>query len=63
MAVIDVKLSPQVNRSGDAGRAAQGFGRVSRAAPPAFDPWRDIDSACAYFSANGFVVLSRCFFF
>jgi Phytanoyl-CoA dioxygenase (PhyH) len=60
MAVIDVKLSPQVNRSGDAGRAAQGFGRVSRAPPPAFDPRRDIDSACAYFAANGFVVLSRC---
>jgi hypothetical protein len=60
MNAMDVKLTPQVNRSGDAQRAAQGFGRVSRAPPPAFDPRGDIDAACAFFEANGFVVLSGC---
>jgi hypothetical protein len=60
MNAIDVKLTPQVNRSGDAQRAAQGFGRVSRQSPPAFDPRRDTDAACAFFAAKGFVVLAGC---
>jgi hypothetical protein len=55
-----VRLEPQRNTSGDAARAGQGFGRVSRETPPAFDPARDIEAACAFFEENGFVVLANC---
>jgi hypothetical protein len=57
---MTVRLEPQKNISGDAKVATQGFGRVSRQAPPAFDPARDIDAACAFFEAHGFVVLADC---
>jgi ectoine hydroxylase-related dioxygenase (phytanoyl-CoA dioxygenase family) len=55
-----VRLKPQVNISGDPARAAQGFGRVSREAPPAFEPHHDLDAACAFFERHGFVVLADC---
>jgi len=55
-----VRLQPQQNLSGDASRAAQGFGRVSAVAPPGFDPHREIDAACTYFETHGFVVLTDC---
>ena len=53
-----VRLKAETNRSGDPKRAAQGFGRVSREAPPTFDPARDIDAAAAHFETHGFVVLA-----
>jgi hypothetical protein len=60
MVATKVLFEPQANVSGDPARAAQGFGRVSRAAMPAFDPAREADAAVAYFEAHGFVVLSDC---
>ena len=57
---MKVTLQQQENLSGDPAVATQGFGRVSREPAPAFDPARDIDAACAFFDANGFVVLSGC---
>jgi len=55
-----VRLERQANTSGDALRAPQGFGRISHEAPPAFDPYRERDAACAYFNEHGFAVLSGC---
>jgi hypothetical protein len=55
-----VKLQPQQNVSGDARRAAQGFGRVSRETPPAFDPLAGIDAAQTFFERHGYVVLEDC---
>jgi len=55
-----VRLEQQKNESGDPSRASQGFGRVSREAPPTFEPERDLEAACEYFAANGFVVLANC---
>jgi hypothetical protein len=55
-----VRFAPQENRSGDAAVATQGFGRVSRESPPAFDPERDFEAACAFFADNGYVVLAGC---
>lgn len=60
MAVTKVLFEPQANLSGDPQRAAQGFGRVRREPVPAFDPQRDADSALAFFSAHGYVVLADC---
>ena len=57
---MTLKLQPEKNASGDPRRATQGFGRVSRQAPSAFDPARDIDAACAFFEDNGYVMLSGC---
>jgi hypothetical protein len=57
---MNVRLEPQKNTSGDPRLATQGFGRVSREAAPAFDPDRDVDAACAFFEAHGFVVLADC---
>lgn len=57
---MKVQLKPETNTSGDARRATQGFGRVRREAPPAFDPAQDIDAACAFFAAHGYVVLTQC---
>src|SRR5689334_13615213 len=55
-----VTLQKQENLSGDPAVATQGFGRVSREPAPLFDPVREIDAACAFFDANGYVVLSGC---
>lgn len=55
-----LKLRPEKNASGDPRLATQGFGRISRRAPPAFDPTQDIDGACAFFEDNGYVVLCGC---
>ena len=55
-----LRLEPQENTSGDPARARQGYGRVSREMPPAWDPARDVDAACAFFSENGFAVLTSC---
>ena len=60
MAVTKVLFEPQANVSGDAERAAQGYGRVRREPVPAFDPGRDADAAVAFFEAHGYVVLSDC---
>jgi hypothetical protein len=57
---MQVRLQPQVNISGDPARAAQGFGKVSREAPQAFDPRRELEAACAFFERHGFLVLSGC---
>ncbi|HWA61523.1 MAG TPA: phytanoyl-CoA dioxygenase family protein, partial [Caulobacteraceae bacterium] len=57
---MSVKLTPQENVSGDAAVATQGFGRVSREQPPAFDPGRELEPAAAFFDAHGFVVLKDC---
>jgi ectoine hydroxylase-related dioxygenase (phytanoyl-CoA dioxygenase family) len=57
---MKVQLQPQENLSGDASLATQGFGRVSRDQPPAFDPVDDIDAAAAFFTRHGYVVLSGC---
>jgi len=53
-------FEPQANVSGDAERAAQGFGRVSRQSVPAFDPGHEADAAVAYFERHGFVMLADC---
>jgi len=53
------QFSPQQNESGDAAVAAQGFGRLSTQAPPAFDP-EAVGPAYDFFAANGYVVLSGC---
>ena len=55
-----VQLVRQQNLSGDAKRAPQGFGKVSRVQPPAFDPRTEADEACAFFEAHGFAVLANC---
>ena len=60
MVATKVLFEPQANVSGDPARAAQGFGRVSRAAVPAFDPAREADAAVAFFEAHGYVVLRDC---
>src|SRR3569832_2232119 len=57
---MKVTLQQQEILSGDPTVATQGFGRVSRVPAPAFDPANDIDAACAFFDANGFVILSGC---
>jgi ectoine hydroxylase-related dioxygenase (phytanoyl-CoA dioxygenase family) len=57
---VQVRLTPQENRSGDASLAAQGFGRLRQEPTPAFDPAREADAACDYFAQHGFVVLSDC---
>ena len=57
---MTVKLQLQANVSGDPQRARQGFGRVSRQAPRAFDPRSEIDEACSFFEQHGFVVLADC---
>ena len=57
---MKVQLKPQANLSGDPNLASQGFGRVSREPPPAFDPAAEIDAACAFFDDHGYVVLARC---
>jgi len=57
---MTVRLEPQKNASGDPRRARQGFGRVSREAVPIFDAARDIGEACAFFEAQGYVVLGGC---
>ena len=57
---MSVRLEPQKNASGDARRAKQGFGRVSREMAPSFDPGRDIAAACAFFEAQGYAVLGGC---
>lgn len=57
---MKVQLQRQENLSGDASVATQGFGRVSREAPPSFDPIAEIDAAAAFFDAHGYVVLSNC---
>lgn len=53
-----VMFEPQANESGDAARASQGFGRVSREPTPAFDPVAQIDEASDFFERHGYVVLS-----
>ncbi|HWE99060.1 MAG TPA: hypothetical protein VG248_04620 [Caulobacteraceae bacterium] len=55
-----VTFETQANLSGDPRLAAQGFGRVSAEPPPSFDPRRDLDAACAFFDAEGYVVLTDC---
>jgi ectoine hydroxylase-related dioxygenase (phytanoyl-CoA dioxygenase family) len=57
---MTVRLKMEENRSGDPALATQGFGRISRAPPPAFDPTTEIDEACAFFETQGYVVLARC---
>src|SRR5690349_11370292 len=57
---MKVQLQRQENLSGDPAVATQGFGRVSREAPPSFDPITEIDQAAAFFDAHGYVVLSNC---
>lgn len=57
---MTVKLTPQANVSGDATRAAQGFGRVSRQPAPSFDPAGQAEAACAHFERHGYVVLTGC---
>ena len=57
---MKVQLQRQENLSGDPTVATQGFGRVSREAPPHFDPIDEIDAAAAFFAAHGYVVLSNC---
>ncbi len=55
-----VKLTQQDNLSGDPSKAAQGFGRVSSSAAPAFDPRRELAEAVAFFGDNGYVLLRNC---
>ena len=56
---MTIKLEQQENISGDAAVAKQGFAR--RTAPASlFDPALERDEACAFFSEQGFVVLSHC---
>jgi Phytanoyl-CoA dioxygenase (PhyH) len=57
---VKVKFERQANTNGDPSIATQGFGRVSREPPPAFDPERDIDAAYAFFAEHGYAVLSNC---
>jgi hypothetical protein len=57
---MNVRFEPQANVSGDASAATQGFGRLSRRSPPAFDPAREADAACAFFDRHGYVVLANC---
>lgn len=54
-----IRFETQANQSGDAQRAAQGFGRVDETPPPRFAPG-DIRGASAYFADHGFVVLADC---
>lgn len=55
-----IQLEKQENKSGDDSLASQGFGRLSTEPAPLFDPVKDKAEAVAYFSENGFVVLSSC---
>jgi hypothetical protein len=57
---VKLQFQRQPNLSGDPERATQGFGRVSRAPVPAFDPAGDIDAASAFFERYGYVVLAKC---
>ena len=55
-----MKLTQQENKSGDPTLARQGFGRVSKQAPPHFDPHLQTAAAQVFFSTHGYVVLSDC---
>ena len=55
-----VELVKQENLAGDPDVAAQGFGRVAAARPPAFDPAAERQAARDFFEGNGFVVLKDC---
>ena len=57
---MPIKLQQQENLAGAASQAAQGFGRISKTPPPAFDPQNEQHAACTYFAENGFVVLKNC---
>jgi ectoine hydroxylase-related dioxygenase (phytanoyl-CoA dioxygenase family) len=57
---MQVKFEPQTNISGDAGRAAQGFGRVRGEGAPHFDPGAELEAACDFFARQGYVVLADC---
>jgi Phytanoyl-CoA dioxygenase (PhyH) len=54
-----ITLKAETNLSGDAKVAAQGFGRVRAAPAERFDPVREAEAACAFFEANGYVVLTN----
>ena len=56
---MSVKLKQQENESGDPTLANQGFGRVSRQAPPKFNPVTQQQAAYDYFAENGFVLLEN----
>ncbi|MDE2357426.1 MAG: phytanoyl-CoA dioxygenase family protein [Alphaproteobacteria bacterium] len=56
---MSVVLERQANLSGDPRLAAQGFGKRAPGAPRLFDPRREADEACAFFAAEGYVVLSE----
>jgi len=56
-----VQFEQQPNVTGDATVAAQGFGRLAPEPPPAFDPVGEIEAACAFFEAQGYVVLRDAF--
>jgi hypothetical protein len=56
---MKVKLEAENNRSGDAARAAQGFGRVSQERAPRFDPVQELAAAAAFFEREGYVVLAE----
>ncbi len=55
-----IELVKQENLAGDRDLAAQGFGRVASARPPAFDPGGERQAARDFFERNGFVVLKDC---
>jgi hypothetical protein len=57
---MTIQLRQEPNLSGDPAVAAQGFGRVDAAPAPLLDPAREIDAACAFFEAHGYVALSAC---
>ena len=57
---MPIKLQQQENLAGDNSHAAQGFGRISKTPPPAFNPQNEQQAACTYFADNGFVVLRDC---
>lgn len=54
-----ITLERQQNLAGDPA-LPQGFGRVSRESPPAFEPRRDVAGASAFFAEHGYVVLAGC---
>lgn len=55
-----VKLETQENRSGDADKAAQGFGRRAARPPHLYDTTAEADAAVEFFNAHGYVVLGNC---
>ncbi len=57
---LEVKLTPQENKSGDKDVADQGFGRIADGEAVQFDPKSEIDAACEYFEQYGFAVLKKC---